>query len=298
MKRSEKTKRRSGTFTLTYILGLLLFGSNGIVASHIEISSYGIVFYRTMIGSVFLICVFLISGGRFGFSSINHRHLLHVIGSGVAMGTSWMFLYEAYQRIGVGLASLLYYTGPVIVVLLSPLLFREKLTVRKIACFVIVLIGMVMTNLHQLQNGGDTIGLLCGLGSAVMYAFMVILNKKAESITGMKNATIQLTVSFLTVAAFVCFRGGTALPSGGTQWLWMLLLGLLNTGVGCYLYFSSIRHLPVQSVSVLGYIEPLSALILSVLLLHEQFSLLQGFGAVLILGGAVMMNGRGCLRHS
>ncbi|MCR4656986.1 MAG: DMT family transporter, partial [Lachnospiraceae bacterium] len=72
---------------------------------------------------------------------------------------------------------------------------------------------------------------------------------------------------------------------------------LLNTGAGCCLYFSSIRHLPVQSISVLGYLEPLSALILSVALLHEHFSLLQGIGAVLILGGAVLMSSGDFQRH-
>ena len=293
MNRNEKSAGVRGAYTLTYLLGLLLFGSNGIVASRIHMSSYGIVFYRTMIGSALLIALFLLGGGRFQLASLNRRHLCSVIGSGAAMGMSWMFLYEAYQRIGVGLASLLYYTGPVIVVLLSPLLFRERLTARKLLCFAVVLAGMLLTNLHQLQGEGGIVGILCALGSAVLYAFMVILNKKAESITGRRNAAIQLAVSFLTVAVFVCVRGGAGVPAGGDQWLWLLLLGLLNTGVGCYLYFSSIGPLSVQLVSVLGYLEPLSALLLSVLLLKEAFSGLQAVGAVLILGGAVLMNRQG-----
>lgn len=279
--------------TVVYILGLLLFGLNGIVASRITLSSYSIVFFRTMIGSAFLIVVFLAAGGRFRFFAINKTHLLLVVGSGIAMGISWMFLYEAYQTIGVGLASLVYYTGPVIVVLVSPLLFHEKLTIHKILCFAVVLTGMVLTNLRRLQSGSDRLGLLCGLGSAVMYAFMVILNKKAVSVTGMKNAVIQLTVSFLTVAVYVLFRQGVTLPADPAEWWWLILLGLLNTGVGCCLYFSSIGYLPVQTVSLLGYIEPLSALVFSVLLLGERFGVLQAAGAALILGGAVMLNLRG-----
>lgn len=285
-------KNISKKHTINYILGLLLFGLNGIVASQISLSSGSIVFFRTLIGSVLLITVFLISGGRFQFLSINKIHLAFVVGSGIAMGVSWMFLYEAYQRIGVGLASLIYYTGPVFVVLISPVLFREKLTSRKILCFVFVLTGMILTNLSQLQGGGDTIGFLCGIGSAVLYAFMVILNKKAETITDMKNAAIQLTVSFLTVTLFMLFRQGITVPSGGAQWCWMFLLGFINTGVGCYLYFSSIGYLPVQTVSILGYLEPLSALLFSVIILEESFSFVQIIGAILILGGAVSVNGQ------
>ena len=105
-----------------YILALLLFGSNGVVASHIALTSYEIVWLRTLIGSLFLIVLFLLSKGRFTFVQKKKDFLFLAI-SGAAMGISWMFLYEAYQQIGVSLSSLLYYCGPVIVMVLSPFLF-------------------------------------------------------------------------------------------------------------------------------------------------------------------------------
>ena len=272
---------------LKYVLGLLLFGLNGIVASRIHMPSYGIVFFRTLIGSLFLLCVHGLTGGRLRLVKQRRGHLVCLCVSGVAMGLSWMFLYEAYQRSGVGLASLTYYTGPVIVVALSPVLFREKLTGPMGVCFALVLAGMVLTNLRQFGVGGDPIGLFCGLMSAVMYAFMVIFNKKAASITGLKNSALQLSVSFLTVLIYVCVRQGVSLPETVGEWLWLFVLGLVNTGVGCYLYFSSIGSLPVQHVSVLGYIEPLSALVFSALLLREGLGARELFGALLILGGAI-----------
>lgn len=276
--------------TLTYILGLLLFGLNGIVASRINLTSCSIVFFRTMTGSLFLTLLFYLNRGRFEFNDMNRTHLKYVLISGMAMGISWMFLYEAYQRTGVGLSSLLYYTGPVIVVLLSPAVFKEKITPWKCLCFILVLAGMLAVNAQNLSGGGDLYGIVLALGSAVMYAFMVIFNKKALSITGMKNSIIQLSTSFLTVAVFVLLFKGADVPAGPSQWGWMLLLGILNTGIGCYLYFSSIGHIPVQQVSVLGYLEPLSALIFSVVLLKEAFTPVQYAGAVLILLGAVMIN--------
>ncbi len=275
--------------TISYVTGLLLFGLNGIVASRIAINSLSIVFFRTLIGSALLASILLAGREKPGFSAASRVHLLYVLCSGAAMGTSWMFLYEAYRRIGVGLASLLYYTGPVLVMMLSPVLFREKLTFRKVMCFAVVLAGMVLTNLRQLHAGEDRTGLACGLGSAVMYAVMVVLNKKASSVTGLKNSAIQLTASFLTVAAFAAVRGGPELPDGAAEWLWMLVLGAVNTGAGCYLYFSSIGRLPVQTVSVLGYIEPLSALVFSFVFLRESFGAVQLLGAALILGGALAM---------
>lgn len=191
------------------------------------------------------------------------------------MGTSWIFLYEAYARVGVGISSLLYYCGPVIVMALSPLLFKEKLTVFKTIGFMSVLCGVFLVNGNALDGKGDGFGILCGLLSAVMYSFMVIFNKKAESITGLENAALQLIISFLTVAAFVGFKQGFAISVPRSGILPVLVLGLLNTGIGCYFYFSSIGDLPVQTVAVCGYLEPLSAVLFSVWLLKEVMSPVQ-----------------------
>ena len=149
-----------------------------------------------------------------------------------------MFLYEAYQQIGVSFASLLYYCGPVIVMILSPLLFQKRLTKPKIAGFAIVLIGILLVN-GRLAGAGNAWGLFCGAMSAIMYAFMVIFNKKAKEIAGLENAALQLLVSFLTVAVFVGVKQGFALHIPRASLFLLLVLGLLNTGVGCYFYFSS-----------------------------------------------------------
>lgn len=96
------------------------------------------------------------------------------------MGLSWMFLYEAYGRIGVSIASLLYYCGPVIVMALAPILFKEKLTHQKLIGFAFVLIGIILVNGNLISNEKNLFGLFCGVMSAIMYSFMVILIKKQQ----------------------------------------------------------------------------------------------------------------------
>lgn len=271
---------------LKYAAALLLFGSNGIVASYIALTSYEIVFTRTLIASLFLILMFALSRQKVQFGRVR-SHQFYLVVSGVAMGASWMFLYEAYAQIGVSIATLAYYCGPVIVMILSPILFREKATSAKVLGFLAVLAGMVFVNGQALSEGKTAWGLFCGVMSAVMYAFMVIFNKKAVSITGLENAMGQLITSFITVAIFVGLKQGFSIDIAPGNLLPILFLGIVNTGIGCYLYFSSIGHLPVQSVAISGYLEPLSALLFSAALLGERLSPLQIAGAVLILGGAV-----------
>ncbi len=270
-----------------YIFALLLFGSNGIVASFIELSSQNIVLLRTLIGSILLIAILFISGGKLTFYK-HKKQFLFLTVSGIAMGTSWMLLYEAYARIGVSIASLLYYCGPVIVMALSPLLFKEKLTANKITGFLAVLVGVVLVNGNSIDGSGDMFGTACGLFSALMYAFMVICNKKATNIVGLENSTLQLTIAFLTVAVFVGLKQGYTMQIATTSIAPIFILGLLNTGIGCYFYFSSIGKLKVQTVAICGYLEPLSAVLFSVIILNETMVPLQIIGAVLIIGGAMI----------
>ncbi|WP_330389701.1 DMT family transporter [Cellulosilyticum sp. I15G10I2] len=268
-----------------YITALLLFGSNGIVASYISLTSYEIVFWRTLIGSLFLILVFALSKPKVKFLK-NKSHCLYLVISGIAMGASWIFLYEAYAQMGVSIATLTYYCGPVIVIILSPFIFREKMTSVKLFGFLTVIIGMVCVNGQALSQGRTSWGLIYGIFSAITYAVMVVFNKKAASITGLENAMYQLIMSFITVAVFIGLKQGVSVHIMQGDFIPILLLGVVNTGVGCYFYFSSIGSLPVQTVSICGYLEPLSALVFSVVILNEKLSFVQIAGGVLILGGA------------
>lgn len=272
---------------IKYISALLLFGLNGIVASHIALSSYEIVFLRTLIGSILLIILFMLGKGKFHIRE-NKRDFAFVILSGIAMGTSWMFLYEAYQQIGVSLASLLYYCGPVIVMICSPILFKEKLTAPKIIGFLTVLVGIFLVNGNTTDSDTNVWGLFCGGVSAITYFFMVTLNKKSKKIVGMENSVIQLIVSFITVAIFLSLKQGLHITIPNDSWAWILILGVVNTGIGCYLYFSPLSKLPVQTVAVCGYLEALSAVVFAAILLGEKMTLIQIVGAIFIIGGAMI----------
>lgn len=271
---------------LKYIAGLLIFGSNGIVASRIALNSYEIVYLRSGIGGVALVLFFLLL--RQGSNGLRHKkEFLFLVLAGAAMGLNWLFLYEGYQEIGVGTATLMCYCGPVIVMALGPVLFQERLTKRKCLGFLAVFLGILCINGQAFQEGKTLWGLFCGAMAGVTYAVLVIFNKKAEHITGLENAMWQTLCSFLVVAAFMLHQRGLAVEIAPGDWPPVLLLGLVNTGVGCYLYFSAISRLSVQTVAICGYLEPLSAVVLSALLLGEGMGALQILGTVLILGGAM-----------
>lgn len=272
-----------------HIISLLLFGSNGIIANNVNVSSYEIVFWRTMMGSLLLVSIFFLTSHKPTFMQ-HKKDTFYIVISGISMGASWMFLYEAFSQIGVSIATLIYYCGPVIVMVLSPILFNEKLGVENVISFVAVFIGIFLINGESSGQSINKWGIFCGLMSALTYSLMVIFNKKSQKVTGLENSVIQLVVSFITLSIFMIFKTGFHFYAGGFDWLHLIIIGIINTGIGCYLYFSTIANLPVQSVAILGYLEPLCAILLSFFLLGESMTFVQSLGAVLIIGGAAFGN--------
>ncbi|MBQ9944836.1 MAG: EamA family transporter [Clostridia bacterium] len=269
-----------------HFLSVTLFGLNGVVASFILLSSYEIVFFRTLLGSLLMAFVFFLRREKFTFLQ-HKKQFFFLMLSGLIMGVHWMFLYEAYARVGPGLGTLLCYCGPVIVVALSPLVFKEKLTLPKLIGFAAVMLGVFcISGISGAKM--DPLGFISGILSAVTYAGMVIFNKKAKDIGGLENTMFQLGFAFMAVSVFLLIRQGFSIPVKGSDVLPILGLGLVHTGFGCWLYFSTMSKLPVQTVSVLGYLEPLFAVLFSALLLSRPMLPLQWLGAGLIIGGAMI----------
>jgi len=270
---------------LKYILSLLIFGSNGIVASYIALSSSEIVLSRTIIGSLFLGLIFIIGRRDLHIEQIK-KQWFYLLGAGVSMGASWICLFQGYQLASVSTATLAYYCGPVLVIAAAPFLFQESMTASKIIGIVMVIFGMVFVNGSDFLAAGWSLGLLCGLLSALFYAGMIIFIKKVTKLSGLESTFIQLIIAGLVIALYMlCVQHG-AMDISGKEIIPILFLGIVNTGVACYLYFSSMQALPAQSVAICSYVDPLSALLFSAVILNEHLSLLQVVGASLVLGGA------------
>ena len=268
---------------------MLIFGSIGIFVRHIPLPSAMIAQVRAVVGSVFLLVTMLISRKKLDWKGMR-RNLLLLLFSGSAIGFNWILLFESYRYTSVAVSTLCYYMAPIIVVMLSPLVLREKLTAKKLFCVAAALIGIVFVS-GVLSSGTvgseDITGMLFGLGAAVLYAAAMLLNKKMNSIGAMDRTVLQLGISALVLLPYNTLCPVTeqfSLDAAAVALL--LLVGVVHTGLAYYLYFGSIAHLKMQTVAIISYLDPVFAVILSVLLLKEPLSGLELFGAVLILGAA------------
>lgn len=273
------------------LLSMVIWGSVGIFRRFIPVSSSVLAFSRGIIGTIFLV-LFVKLCGRKLFIPLKKSQILLLILSGAVMGVNWILLFEAYNYTSVATATLCYYMAPTIVVLLSPLLFREKITLRKGLCALAAVIGMVFVS-GVVENGMPTVsetkGILFGLGAAVFYACVVILNKKVSGVDPYEKTVIQLISSSLALIPYLLLTGET-LPANlfPNACIMLLIVGLVHTGIAYAMYFGSVEKLPAQTVALLSYLDPITALILSALVLHEPLTLSGIIGAILIIGAAVI----------
>lgn len=273
------------------ITSMLIFGSIGIFVKYIPLPSSAIAFARGLTGMLFLLLVVLCSKSRLSFESIK-KNLFVLIFSGAAIGFNWILLFEAYNYTTVATATLSYYIAPFFVIIVSPFLLKEKLSVKKFICLLTALIGMVFVS-GMVQNGIPRIeeikGILLGLGAAVLYATVIILNQKLKDITAYEKTIMQLGVSAVVVLPYIIATEDISMSAFDAKTVIMLIVvGIIHTGVAYALYFNSMKDLKAQTVAIFSYIDPAVAILLSAFLLKESMDIFGIIGAVLILGSALI----------
>ncbi len=273
---------------IKYIVAVVLYGTIGLFLRYVSIPSEMVAMCRGIIGSIFIIIYLKVRKQKMDFSAIR-RNLKWLIIAGICLGLNWIFLFAAYMQTTVAIASLCNYMAPIIVILIAPLVLREQLDKRKIPCVIAAFIGIILVS--GVWNGavGSMTGVFMGLAAAACFVVIVICNRKIRSIPAFDKSVIQLAISALTILPYVIINNqGAAIVVDRRSILIILVLGLIHTGVAYCLYFSGMGSLPVQTVAILGYLEPVVSVLCSAFFLQEAMGIAGWIGAVLIIGAAVV----------
>lgn len=276
-------------FYLMFVAAMLIFGSNGVFASMLEMSGAQLVLLRTLIGGAVLLIIILISRSRTP-KEVLLREKWRLLFAGVCLGANWALLFEAYNLMNVSLATLTYYTAPVLVLVLAPLVLKERQNGLAYLGMAVVIVGMLLVVGTDFGEGGvSATGLIVGLGSAVFYAMLMLVNKQITGVSGLNLTFIEIVIAAVILLPYVlATSGGVPLPTDARGIFALLFLCTVNTGFACWLYFSSMNRLPAKAVALMGYFDPVSALIFSAVFLDERLSGVQLAGAVLVLAGALV----------
>ncbi len=275
------------------IMAMLIYGSIGVFVRGVNLSAIQIAFLRACIGSLFLIAVGL---GKKGLKQANgDQENLYIFAlSGGLLGINWFFLFKAFEYTTISSAVLVYYLAPIIVILLSPFAFGERLTLYKTLCAAVALLGLVLVvfNDFAIQFGREHLtGIGFSLLAAVFYASVIIINKKYAQNEGIRTTTVQLVASAGVLMPILFMSGGHTSIFVQGKALWMvLILGIVHTGIAYLLYFSSMKGLDGQTIAIFCYIDPISAMAFAWIFLGEWVNYTQAVGGVLILGATYFID--------
>lgn len=266
-------------------VSMMIFGTIGVFTRNIAVSSGELALYRAVLAAALLLGYFIVTKQTIDLKAIK-KELVLLLCSGVAMGINWILLFEAYKHTTISAATLSYYFAPVIVTVACPILFRERITKKQGLCFVLSTIGLVLIIGFEGINSGSNhfLGIMLGLGAALFYATVILLNKFIKNVEGIQRTFLQFLSAICILIPYVLAAGGmhlNTLPVNG--WICLLIVGLIHTGITYCMYFSSLKELDGQEVAILSYLDPLVAVVISVTILGEPLGILQLFGGILIL---------------
>lgn len=267
-------------------LSMAIFGTLGLFTRNIAVSSAELALYRAILAAILIVGYLGITKQKIDIKEIK-KEILLLLFSGMAMGINWILLFEAYRYTTISAATLSYYFAPVIVTIVCPFLFKEKLTKKQIICFVMSTLGLVLIiGVNNIGNTGtDFIGILFGLSAAVFYATVIILNKFINNVTGIHRTFLQFLAAIVILIPYVATTGGSSLGKlDGLGWICLLVVGLVHTGITYCMYFSALKEMRGQEAAILSYIDPLVAVLVSVVILGEHMTIMQLIGGAFILG--------------
>lgn len=283
MNTNEKTNRS------LLILAMVIFGTVGIFRRYIPLASSVVALVRGIIGTLFLLGYLKIRGQHIDQVSVRKRFPVLLI-SGAAIGFNWILLFEAYLYTSVATATLCYYLAPILVILGAAFFLRESLSLKKGICTAAALVGMVFVS-GVTESGGVKLsemkGILFGLGAAVLYASVILMNKKMTDIPALDKTVFQLGFAALALLPYVLITENLGqMQLEPLALILLFVMGIVHTGIAYLLYFGSMGGLKANTIALLSYIDPVLAIILSAVLFREPMTIGSTIGAFLILGAA------------
>lgn len=272
------------------------FGTVGLVTHFIPFSSAVIVFYRALLGGLFIATMVVLSGNRIDVKSMK-ENLIILICTGFFMGLNWVLQFEAFKVSSIAIGTVCYNMMPIFLLIIASFTFNERITFKSFLCIMIATIGVVLVSnvINVGIKSDEVLGCVYGILGAIFYALIVTFNRKLKQIQTHDKVIFQFGFSTLIMAIYVglieksSFIFDSSLPRNEViiGIICILLLSFFHTGF-CYVhYFNAVSNLKAETVAILTYIDPVVALLLSYFLLKENMTHLQLLGAFLILGSTL-----------
>ena len=272
--------------SLKYFISVFLYGTLGFFLAFIDVNSEFVVFCRGTFGCLFILLLLAIKKQKLDIKAIK-KNFVYLMVCGISLGINEIFLFIGYKY-AVSLASLGNYTAPITIIIISTILYKDKLSIKQILCILASFIGVILLTGVFTGTNNDIRGLIFGLCGSIGFVALVFMNKKLKDIGPYDKTIVQLLFSSLTTLPLIFINKSYLISYDIKTVSILLMLGIIHTGFAYCLYFDSINTLAPIKIALIGYVEPVMSVLIGALFLNESMDIYAIIGAILILGSAII----------
>ena len=272
--------------SLKYFISVFLYGTLGFFLAFVDVNSEFVVFCRGTFGCLFILVLLAIKKQKLDIEAIK-KNFIYLVICGISLGLNEIFLFMGYKY-AVSLASLGNYTAPITIIILSAILYKDKLSIKQVLCILASFIGIVCLTGVFSGNNSDIRGLIFGLCGSFGFVTLVFMNKKLKDIGPYDKTIVQLLFSSFTTLPLIFINKSYLISYDIKTVSILLMLGITHTGFAYCLYFDSINTLSPIKIAIIGYVEPVMSVLIGTLFLNESMDTYAIIGAMLILGSAII----------
>lgn len=275
------------------IIAILIWSSLGILIRKIDLPNYCIIFYTSAIAGAFQFILLTSSGllKKEKYSAGGRSGALLLALLPFCFISNSMLFYFAFRNTTIGNAVLTHYTAPVFVALLAPLLLKEKISKTTWTAIILssaglwLVLGGKASGLQTFNTGSEHLGIIAGALSGLAYAFLIIIIRKIAAL----YSSIFITFIQNGIVALMLLPFVFNVPVSMEILTYLLIMGIVHSTIAPLLYVQGFRSVKANEAAVLGYFEPVAAIILAFFVLHEVPGVTALFGGILILFSGYMI---------
>lgn len=254
------------------------------LVKEIDVSAPVTVFFRLSLGAAFVVAVWAARGRLSELRIAADRGL--VFAAGLMLAFHWVVFFEAYKRLPIATTILIVYVGPILIAAAAPAVLGERLERSTLYALATSIAGIALIAVPS-SGSGDAFGFAAAAAAAVSFAGLVLTLKRVSAeVPAQAIVAWQLGIAALVVSPFLVGASGREIVRAAPT---LLMLGVLHTGVAGLLYVGALQIVRAQHVSILVYLEPVTAVLWAWAVIGEQPELATLAGGLAIVAAGLLI---------
>ncbi|MCG7539900.1 DMT family transporter [Pseudoalteromonas sp. OF7H-1] len=275
--------------SIEMIIAMVLSGTIGYFVVSAEQTYWNVVFLRCVIGALCLLGYVLVTK-QLTKEVFKGPVFMTILLGGIALVGNWVLLFASFDYIPFSISIIAYHLQPLMLVLLSAVLYRQYPSKAILLWLAIAVVGLwlvvgipyqeIVAVIFAQESNQAVFGLLLALGAAFLYTITTLMTKKVSQVPSGVVAVIQIFFGGLFLLPWVDFA---QFPETSSSWGNILFLGVVNTGFMYVIMYDAFQRLSTTLIAILSFIYPVVALFVDFIAFEHTISMLQTLGIVLIL---------------